>query len=69
MDFVAVVDQAIALLRQRGRVTYRTLQLQFQLDDDAPRQSSKTKSSTRSGSRSMRTGASWSGRAVCAQRS
>ena len=34
MDFVAVVDQAIALLRQRGRLTYRTLQLQFQLDED-----------------------------------
>jgi class 3 adenylate cyclase/tetratricopeptide (TPR) repeat protein len=33
VDFVAVVDQAIALLRQRGRLTYRTLQLQFQLDD------------------------------------
>src|SRR5262245_48267151 len=32
MDFVAVVDQAIALLRQRGRVTYRTLQLQLQVD-------------------------------------
>ena len=35
MDFVAVVDQAIALLRQRGRVTYRTLKRQFQLDDAA----------------------------------
>ena len=35
MDFVAVVDQVIALLRQRGRLTYRTLQRQFQLDDDA----------------------------------
>jgi len=33
VDFVAVVDQVIALLRQRGRVTYRTLQLQFTLDD------------------------------------
>src|SRR4030095_16358142 len=33
MDLVAVLDQAIALLRQRGRLTYRTLQLQFQLDD------------------------------------
>src|SRR5262249_3824841 len=32
MDFVAVLDQVIALLRQRGRMTYRTLQLQFQLD-------------------------------------
>jgi len=35
MDFVAVVDQVIALLRQRGRVAYRTLQRQFQLDDEA----------------------------------
>src|SRR5262249_32125417 len=33
VDFVAVVDQAMALLRQRGRLTYRTLQLQFQLDE------------------------------------
>ena len=36
MDFVAVVDQVIALLRQRGRVAYRTLKRQFQLDDEAP---------------------------------
>ncbi len=35
MDFVAVVDQVIVLLRQRGRVTYRTLQRQFQLDENA----------------------------------
>jgi class 3 adenylate cyclase/tetratricopeptide (TPR) repeat protein len=35
VDFVALVDQVIALLRQRGRVTYRTLQRQFQLDADA----------------------------------
>ena len=34
MDFVAVLDQAIALLHQRGRLTYRTLQLQLQLDDE-----------------------------------
>jgi class 3 adenylate cyclase/tetratricopeptide (TPR) repeat protein len=34
MDFYAVLDQAVALLRQRGRVTYRALKLQFQLDDD-----------------------------------
>jgi class 3 adenylate cyclase len=32
---VAVLDQVLALLRQRGRMTYRTLQRQFQLDDDA----------------------------------
>jgi hypothetical protein len=30
---VALVDQVIVLLRQRGRLTYRTLQLQFQLDE------------------------------------
>ena len=35
MDFVTVLDQVIALLRQRGRLTYRTLQRQFQLDDEA----------------------------------
>jgi class 3 adenylate cyclase len=35
VDFVAVVDQVITLLRQRGRVAYRTLKVQFNLDDDA----------------------------------
>jgi class 3 adenylate cyclase/tetratricopeptide (TPR) repeat protein len=35
VDFVAVVDQAIVLLRQRGRVAYRTLKRHFQLDDEA----------------------------------
>jgi hypothetical protein len=34
MDFYAVLDQAVDLLRQRGRVTYRALKLQFQLNDD-----------------------------------
>ena len=29
MDFVAVVDQVIALLRQRGRLTYSTLKRPF----------------------------------------
>src|SRR5207244_4576686 len=29
------MDQVIALLRQRGRLTYRTLKRQFQLDDAA----------------------------------
>src|SRR5262244_1873810 len=35
MDFVAVVDQVLALLRQRGRMAYRTLKRHFQLDDEA----------------------------------
>jgi hypothetical protein len=34
MEFYAVLDQVIDLLRQRGRVTYRALKLQFGLDDD-----------------------------------
>jgi len=33
MDFYAMLDQVIALLRQRQRVTYRALKRQFQLDD------------------------------------
>src|SRR5712692_6532227 len=35
MTFEEVLDQAIALLQRRGRVTYRTLKRQFQLDDAA----------------------------------
>src|SRR5262249_13272492 len=35
MDFYAVLDQVVALLRQRQRVTYRALKVQFQLDDEA----------------------------------
>jgi hypothetical protein len=34
MDFYTVLDQAVALWRQRGLVTYRALTLQFQLDGD-----------------------------------
>ena len=33
MDFYAILDQAITLLRQRQRVTYRALQRQFDLDE------------------------------------
>ena len=32
-DFYAVLDQVLALLRQRGRVSYRALKRQFDLDD------------------------------------
>ena len=35
MTFEEILDQAIALLERRGRVTYRTLKRQFQLDDAA----------------------------------
>jgi class 3 adenylate cyclase len=35
MDFYAILDQVIALLRQRQRVTYRALKLQFHLEDEA----------------------------------
>jgi class 3 adenylate cyclase/tetratricopeptide (TPR) repeat protein len=33
MDFYAVLDQVVALLRSRGRVSYRALKRQFALDD------------------------------------
>src|ERR671919_719278 len=33
MTFAEMLDQALAMLQRRGRVTYRTLQLQFQLDE------------------------------------
>jgi TOMM system kinase/cyclase fusion protein len=34
MDFLAVADQVIELLRSRGRVSYRALKVQFHLDDE-----------------------------------
>src|SRR5712691_8518222 len=34
MDFYTVLDQVLTLLRQRGRVSYRALKRQFQLDDE-----------------------------------
>jgi hypothetical protein len=33
MDFYGVLDQILALLRQRGRVSYQALKRQFDLDD------------------------------------
>ena len=33
MDFYAVLDQVLVLLRQRGRISYRALKRQFDLDD------------------------------------
>src|SRR5215510_5897459 len=34
VTFEELLDQTIDMLRRRGRVTYRALKLQFQLDDD-----------------------------------
>ena len=34
MEFYTVLDQVLALLRRRGRVSYRALKAQFSLDDD-----------------------------------
>ena len=34
MDFYAVLDKVIELLRSRGRVTYGALKLQFGLDNE-----------------------------------
>jgi TOMM system kinase/cyclase fusion protein len=35
MDFYEVLDQVIDLLRNRGRVSYRALKVQFKLDDES----------------------------------
>ncbi len=35
MTFEEILDHALGMLQRRGRVTYRTLRRQFQLDDDA----------------------------------
>src|SRR5262245_12535814 len=35
MNFEEILDQAIAMLQRRRRVAYRTLQVQFNLDDNA----------------------------------
>ncbi len=35
MTFEEILDQALAMLQRRGRVTYRALKRQFHLDDDA----------------------------------
>src|SRR5512132_577366 len=35
MTFEEILDQAVAMLQRRGRLTYSTLKRQFQLDDAA----------------------------------
>src|SRR5215813_7842725 len=35
MTFEEILDQALAMLQRRRRVAYRTLQVQFNLDDNA----------------------------------
>ncbi len=35
MDILAIVEQVRALLQQKGRVTYRILKRQFELDEEA----------------------------------
>jgi len=34
MTFEEILDQALDMLRRRGRVSYRALKVQFHLDDD-----------------------------------
>src|SRR5215471_1197239 len=34
MDFYTILDQVIALLQRHGRLSYRALKVQFELDDD-----------------------------------
>ena len=67
MDFYAIVDQVIALLRQRQRMTYRALKVQFQLDDDALEALKEEIIEARNTSPSMRREGSWSGAGTLAR--
>ena len=60
MTFEEILDQAIAMLQRRGRVTYRTLKLQFQLDEEHL-DALKDAISSRALRLSMRQAAAWSG--------
>jgi hypothetical protein len=60
MEFYALLDQVVALLRSRGRVSYRTLKLQFNLNDEAIA-ALKANSLWPSSPPSIRRAPSWSG--------
>ena len=60
MTFEEILDQAIAMLQRRGRVTYQTLRLQFQLDEEHL-EALKDASSSRTRRWLMRQAAAWSG--------
>ena len=55
MTFEEIIDQAIALLQHRGRLTYRALKRQFNIDDDYL-EDLKADSSRANGSRWMKMG-------------
>ena len=67
MTFEEILDQAIAMLQRRGRLTYGTLKRQFQLDDAALED---LKDELIKGQRLAvdEEGKSWSGRATRAPR-
>ena len=62
MDFYAILDQVVALLRQRQRVASRALKRRFALDDDAVPDLTGNSSTPIPRSETMR-GEGWSGRA------
>ena len=66
MTFEEMLDQAMAMLQRRGRVTYRALKLQLNLDDDRL-EALKTKSSTPTHIWSMTMAVAWSGPAMRAR--
>jgi hypothetical protein len=66
MTFEEVLDQALEMLRRRGRVTYRALQRQFGLDDTYLADL-KAEIIEAQRWRSMRTALYWSGLAVQTQ--
>ena len=60
VTFDEVLEQALEMLRRRGRVSYRALKVQFHLDDDLWR-SSRRKSSRCTSLAGTRRGQCWSG--------
>ena len=68
MTFEEILDQAMAMLQRRGRVTYRTLQAAVSAWTTTLLRPSRTNSSTRNRSPGMRTDASWCGRVALIHR-
>ncbi len=46
MSFIEVVDQVVELLRTRGRISYRALKREFDLDDETLEDLKETASQT-----------------------
>ena len=62
MDFSEIVDQVDTLLQQRGRLTYRALKREFELDEEQLEALKERTDRRRSRSRPTKTARCWCGR-------